>query len=122
MRAILGCGLAAVLIFTAGLSADDKKDEKIDVKKLVGKWELKEAKGDAKRAIEFTKDGKLNIKAGAEVKYEGTYKLDGNKLSLTVKAGENEIKKMATILKLTDEVLEAEGDDGKKSFKRIKEK
>jgi uncharacterized protein (TIGR03066 family) len=36
MRAILSCTLA-VLVCCA-LSADDKKDEKIDAKKLVGKW------------------------------------------------------------------------------------
>ena len=120
MRTLIGCAMVVVLAVAGGAGADEK--DKIDGKKLVGTWEPNEAKGDAKHVIEFTKDGKLNIKAGAEVKYEGTYTLDGNKLSLTVKAGENEIKKMATILKLTDEVLEADGDDGKKSFKRIKEK
>ena len=120
MRTLFGVALVGMLALVGGAGADDKKDEKIDGKKLVGKWEPKEAAGKA--VIEFTKDGKLSITAGPDVKYEGTYKVEGTKLTLTIKAGENEVKKSATILKLTDDLLEAEGEDGKKMFTRIKAK
>jgi hypothetical protein len=49
MRAILGCGLAVVLAVTAGVSADDKA-EKVDGKKLIGKWEPKPDVGVTGRA------------------------------------------------------------------------
>src|SRR5436309_3232157 len=111
MRAILGCGVAAVLMISAGLTADDKKDEKIDAKKLVGKWEPGDGKKDAKVTIEFTKDGKLQIVAefnGKSEKAEGTYKLDGNKLDVTLKLGGQEQKETLTVLKLTDDELTTE--------------
>jgi uncharacterized protein (TIGR03066 family) len=122
MRILLAGAMAAMFTLVAGAGADDKKTDKIDGKKLVGKWEPSEAKADPKIVIEFTKDGKLNFLAGKDVKYAGTYKLDGNKLSFTIKAGENEVTKMVTVLKLTDDIMEAEGEMGKKTMKRIKEK
>src|SRR5688572_20814871 len=105
MRALLGCGLAVVLAVVAGATADAQDDKKIDAKKLVGKWEPKEGKKDAKVTIEFTKDGKMNVAAeggGKEFKIEGTYKLDGNKLAMTMKFGDQEMKETVTITKLTD--------------------
>jgi len=122
MQKLLGFAAIAVLVVGTGAAADDKKDEKFDAKKLVGKWEPTDAKADLKMVIEFTKEGKLNIAAGEDVKYTGTYKLDGAKLTFVVKAGENEVTKSITVLKLTDEILEAEGEMGKKTMKRIKEK
>ena len=111
------------LALTGITPGDDKDKDKIDGKKLIGKWVSKEeTKGDVKRGIEFTKDGKMKIFAGADTIFEGTYNLAGNKLTLQVKAGENEIKKTVTVIKLTDEEFEGEGDEGKKTFKRIKDK
>jgi uncharacterized protein (TIGR03066 family) len=121
MRAMLGCAVALVLCF--GASAEDKKDA-IDAKKLVGKWEPKE-KGAA-GVVEFTKDGKVTITAnvdGKESKFEGTYKIDGNKLSATVKAGDKEQTQTRTITKLTDTELVTTDDKGKeRQYARIKGK
>jgi uncharacterized protein (TIGR03066 family) len=126
MRAILGCGLAAMLMVSAGLSADDKKDEKIDAKKLLGKWEPADNKKDTKLVIEFAKDGKMTISAdanGKDIKIDGTYKLDGKKLSIALSFGGQEQKETLTILKLTDDELSTEDSKGKKeSMKRIKDK
>ena len=118
MRILSGCVLAIVVAFAG---ADDKKDDKIDAKKLVGKWEPKK---DAKFTIEFTKDGKLIVIADKDFKIEGTYKLDGNKLEILMKAGENEVKDTILISKLTDDEMEGEsqGKKTKDTFKRIKEK
>ncbi len=107
MRAILGCGLAAMLVFTAGLSADDKKEEKLDAKKLVGKWEPAEKK-EAGIVIEFVKGGKVAITAkanGMDIKVDGTWKLNGNKLDLALAFGGKEKSETLTVLKLTDEEL-----------------
>jgi uncharacterized protein (TIGR03066 family) len=90
MRTVLGSALTA-LVFCGALSADDKKGQKIDAKKLVGLWELKEKKEEqvTKTVFEFAKDGRVgavNILSGIEGgKIEGTYKLDGSKLTITMK-------------------------------------
>lgn len=105
------CGLAG---------AQDKKDEKKDdnATKLVGKWEIVKAGGGAPvgTIIEFTKDGKMMaaIKIeGMDIKIDGTYKLEKDKLSLKMKFGGDEISEDLTIKKLTDEVLELEDKDKK---------
>ena len=112
--------MVVMFAFAAG-AADDKKDEKIDGKKLIGKWEPKDPKAE-KIVLEFTRDGKLNAFADKDFKIEGSYKLDGNKLTILLKAGENEIKDTVTISKLTDDELigESETKKTKETFKRVK--
>ncbi|MBN9122563.1 MAG: TIGR03066 family protein [Planctomycetes bacterium] len=123
MRAILGCALAVTLVVCAGAAA---KDEKIDAKKLVGKWEPKEKKEGASFVIEFTKDGKVTISVNAkekEAKFEGTYKVDGNKVTTAIKFGEKEQKETHTIIKLTDTELVSKDEKGKEeTLLRIKSK
>ena len=125
MRVLLGLAMFAVMGLVTGATADDKKDVKIDGKKLIGKWEPTDKKGGP-GVIEFTKDGKLIVSGdlgGKELKIEGTYKLDGNKLTLAMKFMDNDIKETVTLTKLTDEEMEGEDSKGKKeTFKRIKAK
>ena len=124
MREILGCTLAVLLMGSAAFSADDKKDEKIDGKKLLGKWEPAEAKKDAKLVIEFAKDGKLTISGdggGKDIKIDGTYKIDGNKISIALTFGGQEQKETLTVTKLTDDEMSTQDSKGKKeSLKRVK--
>ena len=54
MRIVLGCAL--VVVMACGATA---ADEKIDAKKLVGKWEPKEKKEKGNFVVEFQKDGKI---------------------------------------------------------------
>ena len=57
--------------------------------------------------------------AGKTNKAEGTYKLDGNKLSVEFK----DRKDTSTVTKLTDEELALKDEKGKEeAFKRLKEK
>ncbi len=119
MRAILSSTLT--LIFCCGLSAGDKE---IDAQKLVGKWCPKE---EAVFTIEFTKDGKATLVAttadGKVVKGEGTYKVDGNKLTTKVKVGDMERTMTSTISKLTATEMVATDEKGKeKTLVRIKDK
>src|SRR3954463_1072337 len=101
MRAILSCSLG--LLLCCGSSADEKKGEQIDPQKLVGKWSPKEA---AVFTVEFTKDGKATLVTttadGKGATGEGTYKVDGNKLTVTVKMDDKERTITRTISKLTD--------------------
>ena len=109
MRLLLGLALLAVMGLVSGAAADDTKDSKIDGKKLIGKWTPKDPKKEAGLAIEFAKDGKLFVYvtiAGKEEKLEGTYKLDGDKLSVGLKFMAKEKQETMTITKLTDDELE----------------
>ena len=81
MKALLSCSLVVLLSCLA--SAEDKKEESIDGKKLVGKWRPKEEKkGGDPNVIEFTKDGKLVVTSTTDDKFktEGNYKVDGKKI------------------------------------------
>ena len=128
MRATLGFGLA-VLLVVASAAAQDAKDDKdakkdkdaIDAKKLVGKWEAQKLPLGT-GLVEFTKDGKLTVTftfGGKTDKVEGTYKLDGNKLSVDFK----DRKDTSTVTKLTDEELAIKHEKGmEEAFKRLKDK
>ena len=110
MRLIIG----AILVLTlAGASATAVAgDDKVDGKKLIGKWEPK----DAKIVIEFTDKGKLTMsidEGGKTEKIEGTYKLDGNKLDVVISFGGKEQKETLTIKKLTDDELVTTDSKGK---------
>jgi len=125
MRMLLGVGL--VLALACGVTlADDKKDGKIDAKKLVGKWEPKDAaKKDTGFVIEFTKDGKVSLTSKAkdkDFKADGTYKLDGDKLTLDLKFGGDSKSMTRTITKLTDTELASKDEGGKEdTLVRIKD-
>ena len=133
MRTLIGMG--AVLVLACGIAAaDDKKDEKvekIDGAKLVGKWEPKDPKKGEEFVMEFLKDGKLSVTGTLDNKlqtFEGTYKLDGAKLSfdLKVKGADGkveEIKEVVTLTKLTDDEMEGKDKEGKvEALKRVKPK
>jgi uncharacterized protein (TIGR03066 family) len=116
----------AVLILACGAPAADEKEEKIDGKLLVGKWEPKVLKKGELTSLEFTKDGKLIALAevgGKEARAEGKYALAGNKLTYEITYKGETVKETVTIVKLTDEELEGKDKEGKvEAFKRAKAK
>jgi uncharacterized protein (TIGR03066 family) len=101
---LVGC-LAFVAATAAG--ADDKAVEK---DKLLGTWQVTKSKGLPPEAtVQFGKDGKLKLsakdKVGKTISVEGTYSLEGDKLTVTTKQGEKESKETMTIKTLTDKKL-----------------
>src|SRR5262245_13362113 len=124
MRTILGCTLAAVLVLVAGFHADARQD-KVDAKKIIGKWEPKEQPKGAKLIYEFAKEGKLTLSftiGDKSEKLDGTYKIDGEKISATLKKGDKEETQNRTIVKLTDAELVTKDEKGmEKTLLRIKE-
>jgi uncharacterized protein (TIGR03066 family) len=94
--------------------------------KIVGVWEVtKAAEAPPGATIEFTKDGKLIQTAkveGKEMKMEGTYSVEGDKITSTTKGpGGKEAKETATITKLTDTELVTKDEKGKTDeFKKKK--
>jgi uncharacterized protein (TIGR03066 family) len=112
MRSILGG--VAMLFLTTGLTA---ADEQVDLSKIVGKWDLMDAKKGQPMTLEFTMNRKISVTVGdpgKEVKIEGTYDLaEHNKLSVALKFNDEDIRESLTIKKLTDEELVTEDSKGK---------
>lgn len=110
-----------VLVFGFAGSVKAQDD---NAKKIVGIWVLDKSSGDLPvgTAVEFTKDGKLSATVKIEtmeIKIDGTYKIEKDKLTVKLKAGEMSIEETATITKLTDDALELKDKDGKlDSFKK----
>lgn len=124
MRTLIG--FAAVLALAGAAPAADEKKAPIDSKLLVGKWEPKAPKPGELTSLELTKDGKLVAVAevgGKPAKAEGTYKLDGEKLTYEVTFQGETTKETVTLLKLTDEEMEGKDKEGKVyTYKRVKPK
>ena len=81
--------------------------------------------------MDFAKDGKLTVTGTLDGKlqtFDGTYKLDGDKLAFELKVkgadGKEEvIKETITLLKLTDDEMEGKDKEGKvEVLKRAKPK
>ena len=125
MRVLLCC--AATLALCCGVFAQEKKDEKIDAKKLVGKWEPKEKPKGVSVVVEFTKDGKMTINStsddGTKLVDESAYKVDGNKLIMTLKVKDKEETRTTTITRLTDTELVGKDEKGQeRTLVRVKDK
>lgn len=118
MKRVIAVGLGVVMLGLAGFAGADEKKQNDNAKKIVGKWEITKAGGDVPvgSTIEFTKDGKLAavIKAeGKELKLDGTYKLEKDKLTVKITADSQTIEETVTIKKLTEDTMELEDKDKK---------
>ena len=121
MRAILAVGLVLAVACEAAA------DEKIDARKLVGKWEWTDPAGVVTTTFEYAADGKLAGQYrvnGTPAKFAGTYKLKGDQLTQTVtfEDEKKDVTETTTVTRLTDEVLETELKGQKLVFKRLKDK
>jgi uncharacterized protein (TIGR03066 family) len=114
---VLFAVLAALLV----LAGSGRAADKIDAEKLLGKWEV--TKGDTeapKNAIlEFAKEGKLMVSFeldGKKMELSGTYKIEEDKITLTLKSADGKEKiSVETVKSLTDDMLVLEDKDGKKT-------
>jgi uncharacterized protein (TIGR03066 family) len=106
-----------VTVLGFGARAEDKTDY---AKMLVGKWEATETDPGtipAGAVVEFTKDGKMKFtgkKDDTEMSFEGTYKVEKNTFTMTVKVGDQEHSQTITITKITDSEMATADKDGKK--------
>lgn len=122
---MLRCGLAAAMMLaTTALADEEKKGEKIDFTKLIGKWEPAEKKDQVVLVIEFAAKDKVSVSVTALGKtdtIEGTYKTQGNRLDIILKIGDQEQKESLRVSRLTDEEFVAEDSKGKtETLKRKK--
>lgn len=106
--------LFAVALF---LVAPAQADDKIDAKLLIGKWELTGAglPPAAKATVEFKKDNKMSFSLdldGQKQDIEGTYKIDGNKMEMTMKGPDSQERtQKLTIVKLTEKEATIKHDE-----------
>src|SRR5215218_8426077 len=111
----LAVGLVVGLV-GAGARAEDKPDY---AKLIVGKWEASKADEGTLppgAVVEFTKDGKIKLagkKGDAEVAFDGTYTVEGNKFTIAMKVGDQEHKQTITITKMSDTEMSTKSDEGK---------
>jgi len=111
----LAFGVLVVLLGTAARAQD-----KVDYAKLiVGNWEVSKADENTVpvgSVVEFTKDGKMTVTAkegGTEMKLEGTYKVDKDTFTFTLKAGDQDFSQTITITKLSEKEMATKDKDGK---------
>ena len=104
-----------VVALTAGARAEKKPD---NAKLLVGSWEaVKADKGTLPvgSVVTFGKDGKMKVAMKVEDKemsHEGTYKVDGDKFTITMKHDDKEEKMTITIKKISETELVSTNDKG----------
>lgn len=122
----LSAAVLGVVVLGLASTANGAQDD--FAKKIVGSWTIDKSSGDLPpgTTIEFTKDGKLaaSLKVeNQELKIDGTYKIEKDKITVKLKVGDQTVEETATITKLTDEVLEIKDKDNKVDiFKRKKGK
>lgn len=119
----MGCVVVLALAVSATAVAQEKG--KIDGKLLIGKWVPKEDKKGPAMTLEFMKDGKMALAVefgGKKETIEGTYKLDGDKLDVSMKFAGDEKKETLKVKKLTETELETvDSKDKTDTFSRLKE-
>lgn len=100
--------------------------DKIDASKIVGKWEpdAKDVPPGTKVVMEMTKDNKFTLNGeigGMKISMEGTYKLEGDKITVKFKPpGQDEKSTTMTIIKLNDEELITKEGEKEERMKRVK--
>jgi uncharacterized protein (TIGR03066 family) len=119
-KVVLALALVGVAVWAGfGRSANKKK--------VVGTWTLISGGYGGKEALEFSADGKMKGTAsweGKQLSYDGTYKVNGDKIEMTVPDDEGsesgELKQQVmTISSLSDRELILANEKGrKKAYKR----
>ena len=115
--------LVSVLLLSPSTSL---MEDKIDAKLLLGKWEPEKKPDNAdKVVVEYKKEGKLTVEVeaqGMKLNFEGTYKLDGDKLEVKIDFNGNEQVQNRKITKLTKDEMVTNDDEKKeeRKYKRVK--
>jgi uncharacterized protein (TIGR03066 family) len=92
-----------VVGLVVGVRAEEKKESNKD--KIVGTWELSKSDKSFSAVYDFAKDGKIKLtskKDEKEESTEGSYSVEGDKVSVVLKIDGKEEKHRFTIKKLTD--------------------
>ncbi|HQR08449.1 MAG TPA: hypothetical protein PLN21_16590 [Gemmatales bacterium] len=116
-------GITLVLVDSLAFAGDKKDDF---AKLAVGTWEVTSthAGGPPKGGtVEFTKDGKIKVSGeqdGTKMSFEGTYKIEGKKMTLKIKIESEEHAIDLTIDKLDEKTFATSNESGKVEMTRKK--
>jgi uncharacterized protein (TIGR03066 family) len=117
MSALKWMGVAAMVVL---LNTSARAVDEADIAKfLIGKWEVtKAAEGTVPEGsiIEFTRDGKVkaSTKKGESLEItEGTYKIEKDTVTVTMKKDGEEKSHKATISKINEKEMTCKHEDGK---------
>jgi uncharacterized protein (TIGR03066 family) len=114
----------AVCALASGVTAEEKKAD--NAKLLMGSWEAIKADPGTLPvgAVVTFKEGKMTVtekKDGKDETHEATYKVEGDKLMITMKMGDNTATFTITLKKLSATEMVGANDEGKVvEFKRKK--
>jgi uncharacterized protein (TIGR03066 family) len=123
MKTVKLLAVALVLCLIGSAVADENTD---NARLAVGTWEVtKSHEGGPPKdgVVEFTKDGKIKVSGeqnGMKVTFDGKYKIDGKKMTLTFKIGEKEQDVELTIDKLDEKTFASSSKEGKVELTRKK--
>jgi uncharacterized protein (TIGR03066 family) len=127
MRSAYLTGVLGLFVLALSLSAAPAPEKKEDKPKdlILGKWSREDPKTKETVVIEFTKDGKVLIKATAEGKkleFGGVYTFaTEDKIDVEINFGEGQKKKETLTVKVTkDELTTTDARDKKETFNRVK--
>ena len=119
---LMGAGVI-VCVLAVGIRAEDKGNSKL----IVGKWTVVKASPGTfplGTVLDLSKDDKVKVigkRDDMEFIHEGTYKVDGAKIVITVKVAGEEQKHLLTITKISDtEMVTDHGGGGTIEFKKEK--
>jgi len=120
MKAVSAFGLAVLLSVACVARAEDDF-----AKKILGPWLVDKSEELPPGAtVDFLKDGKVTVSAkdkDKEVKHDGTYKVEKDKLTTKFTYNGKTLEQTDTIVKLTDEVMEVRDNEKRvTTFKRKK--
>ena len=117
MKSLKWLGAAAIICAVGvGARAEDKTDYK---KLIVGKWEVSKADEGTVPVgtlLEFTKDGKFMVsgkKDDMDLKFDGTYTIEGNTFTFKLKIGEDERSQTITITKISEKEMSTKNTEDK---------
>ncbi len=114
--------LVGVVFLAVGLVGTAGEDT---AKKLIGVWKVSKSEGSPPGAtIEFTKDGKIKLRAevkGKVLEASGTYTVKGQTITSKITHEGKTMTETAKIKKLTEKLLVTEDEKGKlDEFERVK--
>lgn len=101
-------------------------EDKIDGKLLIGKWTPEKLPDNVdKLTVEYKKEDKVSVELetqGMKLNFEGTYKLDGDKLNIKIDFNGTEQNQKRKITKLTADEMVTNDDETKeeRKYKKVK--
>jgi uncharacterized protein (TIGR03066 family) len=97
--------------------ADKKEKAKSsNAEKIVGSWEFTRGEMSAGSVVEFTREGKFKMTGtleGKVITVEGSYKVEGDKITITRREGSKEATETGTIKTLNETTLITRDEQGK---------